>query len=93
MRAAFISIKFKFRYCYRQYFDDYSHTQVFTHISLQDLLSCNGFNIKYVEPCFLPFSFKSRYPKWSWLVKLYLKLPVRPFAKQMLIVAQRKERI
>ena len=38
-----------------------------------------------VEPRFLPFSFKSRAPKWPWIVWLYLR-PVRPLAKQMLIV-------
>lgn len=77
-----------FRYCYREYFDDYTHLQVFTHVSLADLLVAQGFRLARVEARFLPFSLKSRLPKSPWLVRLYLKLPLRPFAKQMLLIAQ-----
>lgn len=77
-----------FRYCYSEYFDDYTHLQIFTHVSLADLLVASGFAIERVEPRFLPFSLKSRLPKWTWLLRLYLSLPVRPLAKQMLIVAR-----
>ena len=72
---------------YRNYFDDYTHIQVFSHAGLADLLATNGFHVDRVEPGFLPFSFKSRWPAWSWLVTLYLRLPYRPLAKQMLVVA------
>ena len=84
----FIVIQPNFRYCYREYFDDYTHLQVFSHVGLADLLSANGFDVERVEPRFLPFSFKSRAPKWPWIVWLYLRLPVRPLAKQMLIVSR-----
>lgn len=77
-----------FRYCYREYFDDYTHLQVFTHISLADLLTASGFSLLRVEPRCLPFSLKTRLPKSPALVRLYLKLPIRPFAKQMLLIAR-----
>lgn len=78
-----------FRYCAREYFDDYTHRLVFSHVSLADLLASRGFEIDVVQPRFLPLSFKSRLPPWPWLVALYLRLPVRPFGKQMLVVATR----
>jgi SAM-dependent methyltransferase len=77
-----------FRYCARQYFDDYTHRTIFTHVGLADLLRSRGFAPERVEPRFLPFSFKSRAPKWEFLVALYLRLPVRPLARQMLVVAR-----
>jgi SAM-dependent methyltransferase len=77
-----------FYYSYRNYFDDYTHQQIFTHVGLADLLTARGFSVEKVIPRFLPFSLKSRWPTWPWLVALYLRLPYRPFAKQMLIVAR-----
>jgi SAM-dependent methyltransferase len=84
-----ILIQPNFRYCYREYFDDYTHMQVFTHVGLADLLSASGFAVEQMEPRFLPVSFKSRLPKWPWLTRLYLKLPWRPLAGQMLVVGRR----
>lgn len=77
-----------FRYCSRHYFDDYTHRTVFTHVSLADLLTARGFAVERVVPRLLPFSFKSRAPKWPFLVALYLRSPVRPLARQMLVVAR-----
>jgi len=36
---------------------------------------------------FLPFSFKTKLPKFKILIWIYLRLPYKPFAKQMLIIA------
>lgn len=77
-----------FKYAYREYFDDYTHVQIFTHVSLADLLTASGFIVEKNEPRFLPISMKGRLPKWPWLVRLYLVLPFRPLAKQMLLVAR-----
>jgi SAM-dependent methyltransferase len=77
-----------FRYCSREYFDDYTHRTIFTHVGLADLLRSRGFDVERVVPRFLPFSFKSRGPKWGFLVALYLRLPARPFARQMLVLAR-----
>lgn len=84
-----IVIQPNFHYCYREYFDDYTHLQVFTHVTLADLLASSGFDVERVEARFLPLSFKSRLPKWSWMVRLYLRLPFRPLAKQMLVIGVR----
>ncbi len=83
-----IVIQPNFKYCYKEYFDDYTHLQVFTHVSFTDVLKANGFSINKLEPRFIPFSMKSaRYPVFGFLVRLYLFLPVRPFAGSMLVIA------
>jgi SAM-dependent methyltransferase len=82
-----ILIQPNFRHAFKEYFDDYTHLQIFTHIGLSDLLRSSGYVVEKTDPRFLPFSFHSRLPTWHWLVKLYLSLPFRPLAKQMLIVA------
>lgn len=83
----FIAIQPNFRYCYRTYFDDYTHVQVFTDVPLVDLLRSAGFHVQTAEPRFLPTTFKSRLPAWPWLTALYLRLPFRPLAGQMLVVS------
>jgi SAM-dependent methyltransferase len=84
-----IVIQPNFRLCFRRYFDDYTHVQVFTDRSLADMLSSYGLEPVEVVPRFLPFSVDSRLPAWPWLLALYLKLPYRPAAGQMLVVAER----
>ena len=85
-----VLIQPNFRYCSREYFDDYTHQLVFSHVSLADLIDGSGFEIEDVRPRFLPLTFKSRLPSWRWLVYLYLRMPFRPFGKQMLIVGRRR---
>lgn len=77
-----------YRYAYREYFDDYTHISVYSDISLADFLSANGYDVLEVRPRFLPLTVKSRLPVWSILVWLYLKLPVKPMGKQMLLRAR-----
>jgi len=86
----FLLLQPNYRYCVREYFDDYTHRTVFTHVSLADCLTAHGFGVEHVEARFLPLTFKSRLPAWPWLVALYLRLPWRPLAKQMLVVARRE---
>ncbi len=89
--GCFILLQPNFRYAFRTYFDDFTHVQIFTHVGLADLLTAGGYRVEIIKPRFLPFSFKSRLPTWGWLVKLYLHLPFRPLAKQMLLVARKAE--
>ena len=84
-----ILIQPNYYYCYRQYWDDFTHTKAFSHVSLSDFLQSKGYKIIRLEKKFLPFSFKSLLPKSYWVTKLYLKSFWRPLAKQMLIVAER----
>lgn len=78
-----------FRYCYRDYFDDYTHVSVFTDRSLADIVTAAGLAVDRVWPRFLPFSMKSRLPVATPLIWLYLRSPVKPFAGQMLIAARK----
>ena len=71
-----------------EYFDDYTHVAVFTDRSLPDLLAANGFAREHVEARFLPLTMKSRLSFGHRLVPLYLRLPWRPLAGQMLVVAR-----
>jgi SAM-dependent methyltransferase len=74
-------------YAYREYFDDYTHASVFSHISLTDFLGANGFDALEIRPRILPLTVKSRLPVSPWLIRAYLASPIKPFAKQMLIRA------
>lgn len=78
-----------FAYSFRQYFDDFTHKQIFTHVGLSDLLHAFGFKVVANLPKFMPFSMRSRLPTFGWLVRLYLLSPLKPFAGQMLLVAQK----
>ena len=85
-----IVIQPNFRYAYRYYFDDYTHRSMFTHVSLANLLRSRGFRMLRVEPRFMPYSMReSRLPVTPWLVRAYLRSPIRPWAGQMLLVAQK----
>lgn len=78
-----------FRLAPGAYFDDYTHRTIFTDRSLADLLVARGFSLVQVEPRFLPLTLKSRLKSGHRLVPLYLRLPYRPLAGQMLHVAER----
>jgi len=77
-----------YRYAYREYFDDYTHISVYSHVSLTDFLVANDFEIIEVRPRFLPLTIKSRLPVWPILIRMYLRLPLKPFGKQMLVIAK-----
>jgi hypothetical protein len=81
-----------YRLAYRRYFDDYTHLSVYSDVSLCHFLEAHGWRVIECVPGFLPFSLKSRLPAWPWLIRLYLRLPWKPLAKQMFVRAQRVER-
>lgn len=78
-----------FRLAPRNYFDDYTHRTIFTDRSLADRVAARGFEVVRVEPRFLPLTLKSRLRAGHRLVPWYLRLPWRPLAGQMLVVARR----
>lgn len=81
-----------FRYATREYFDDFTHKKIFSHVSLQDFLVSRGFRILDCRARFLPLSFKSvSLPAPRWLVRLYLNSPWKPFAGQMMVAAEKEE--
>lgn len=75
-------------YCYREYFDDYTHTSVYSHVGLRDLLEANGYEVFDCRPRFLPLTIKSRLPVSETLIRLYLALPIKPLGKQMFLRAR-----
>jgi len=78
-----------FKYCAREYFDDYTHVSIYTDKGLCDLLAANGFKIVRCVPRFMPFSIKGSLPVHPLLIRLYLMSPFKPLAKQMLVSAIR----
>ena len=77
-----------YRYAYREYFDDYTHITVYSHISLCDFLGANGYDILEVSPRFMPLTVKSRMPVSPLLIRAYLASPIKVLGKQMLIRAK-----
>jgi len=82
-----------FKYCYKTYFDDYTHIQIFTDRGLRELLEGYGLAVTEVKGRFLPVNMKStlrfNLPKLHLITRLYLHFPFKPFAAQMLIVAKK----
>jgi SAM-dependent methyltransferase len=77
-----------YRYAFREYFDDYTHISIYSHISLADFLTANGYAVVEIHPRFLPLTIKSRLPVCPLLIQAYLLSPIKPMAKQMLIRAR-----
>ena len=76
------------RYAIREYFDDFDHKSVWSHVSLADFLMAHGYEVFRVEPRFMPLSVKSRLPVKPWLIRAWLASPVKPMGKQMLVRAR-----
>jgi SAM-dependent methyltransferase len=85
-----------FKYCSRTYFDDYTHIQIFTDASLYDFLEAYGFTVKDSLPKFMPVNMKStlrlNLPALPLIVRLYLAMPFKPFAGQLLMVAKNRKK-
>ena len=77
------------RRCAELYFDDPTHVTIFDDQNIGPWLERAGFGIRRLVPGLLPFSMKSSGPKWPLLVRAYLNSPIRPFAAQMYVVAER----
>ncbi len=82
-----------YRYSYKTYFDDPTHKKAFSHVSLESFLISYNFEIIKMIPKFLPFSLQSRpsfIPFFPFLARAYIYSPWKPFAGQMLFVAEKK---
>ena len=88
-RGSLTILQPNYRYAYREYFDDYTHVAIYSHVSLADLLSAQGWDVLDVRPRFLPLTIKSRLPVHPLLIRAYLASPIKPGgSKQMLIHAR-----
>jgi SAM-dependent methyltransferase len=90
-RATLILLQPNFKYSARDYFDDYTHRKIFTHVSLADFIQAHGFAPMRVVPRFLPMTLKSALPKSYWLTRLYLASPWKPLGRQMLVVGRKED--
>src|SRR5262249_9749652 len=85
-----------FRFCSTTYFDDYTHLQIFTDASLYDFLEAFGFKIRGSYPKFMPVNMKStlrlNLPMLPLVVRMYLAMPFKPFAGQLLMVGANKKK-
>ena len=63
-----------FRLCPGRYFDFVDHSVIVTDRGLVEGLEAAGFEVRELRVRFLPFTSKSRLPKWPWAVSLYLRL-------------------
>lgn len=77
-----------YRYASREYFDDYTHVAIYSHVSLADFLAANGYEVLDVRPKFLPLTVKSRLPVSPLLIGAYLASPLKPMGKQMWLSAR-----
>jgi SAM-dependent methyltransferase len=91
-RGRLALIQPNFRLAPRRYFDDYTHRTIHTDVSLHDWLESEGFRVIKAVPRFMPLTVKSAGGGLTWLVPLYLRLPWRPFAGQMFILAECPDR-
>jgi SAM-dependent methyltransferase len=87
-RGSLAILQPNWRYAFREYFDDYTHVSIYSHVSLADFLRANGWEVIEMRPRFLPLTVKSRLPVWPPLIGAYLKSPLKPLGKQMLVRAR-----
>lgn len=75
-----------------EYWDYFDHYTPLTDRSLVEGLQLAGLEPEVVIPRFLPYTTKSRLPKGTAFVRLYLKVPLvwRVLGKQALVVATKR---
>lgn len=88
-RGRIILLQPNHRLCAEHYFDDPTHVTIFSDENIRSVLAGARFHVVKLVPGLLPFSMKSRLPKWPILVRAYLASPVKPNAAQMYVVAEK----
>jgi len=87
-RGTLTIVQPNYRYAFREYFDDFDHKAVYSHVSLADFLDANGYDVFLTEPRFMPLSLRSRLPVTPFLIRVWLASPLKPIGKQMLVRAR-----
>lgn len=75
------------KYCFKIFYDDYTHCTPLSYEGLIDLLKFFKFKIIYSHPKLIPATLKSSFPVLPFLIHWHLRFPF--FGKQMFIVAQK----
>lgn len=88
--GCFILMGPNIRYLAGRYWDYFDHHVPLSDASICEILLLKGFQLKHVEPKFLPYTVKGTRLRWRWLIELYLQL--RPLSsgllgKQFLVIA------
>ena len=80
-----------YRVVKERFYDFADHSLPLTEKGMAEALRSNGFEISYLKARFIPYTTKSRYPRWPILVKLYLMVPPAHWLMggQMFIVARK----
>jgi SAM-dependent methyltransferase len=87
-RGRLILLQPNHRLCADHYFDDPTHKTIFDDRNIESWLERSRLRLNRIVPGLLPFSMKSRLPKWPLLVRAYLNSPIRPMGAQMYVVAE-----
>lgn len=87
-RGTLTIVQPNYRYAFREYFDDFDHKSVYSHVSLVDYLTANGYEVFLAELRFMPLSVKGRLPVASILIRAWLASPIKPMGKQMPVRAR-----
>ncbi len=79
------------RFLNGSYWDFFDHYLPLTDRTLVEALELVGMKPVEVRPRFLPYTTKSRFPKATWLIRVYLKMPFvwRILGKQAWVVAEK----
>jgi SAM-dependent methyltransferase len=73
------------------FWDFFDHTLPLSERGMTEALEVAGFRVVECRARFLPYTTKSRLPRWAFLVRLYLRFRPAQYllGKQMLVVAER----
>lgn len=74
------------------YWDFWDHFLELTELSLTEGLNLHGFHVSDSIARFLPYTMSDKVPSASWLIKLYLKMPIFwPIkGRQFLVIGNKK---
>jgi len=79
------------KYAYREYWDFCDHILPISDKGMSEYLSISGFEVVSIIPKFLPFTTKKRISQATFLLNLYLRVPIlwKIFGKQFFILAKK----
>jgi len=79
------------RFAYKEYWDFYDHHLPLSHLSLEEGLRQQGFEVVRNIPRFLPYTMNSGMPTPDIFIRAYLRLPIAwpLFGKQFFLIAEK----
>jgi SAM-dependent methyltransferase len=86
----FLILQPNIRFCARDFWMFFDHITPLDQYSLAEALEMSGFRVTHTIVRFLPFTTKSRVPRWTPLIHLYLSVPLmwRVLGQQTFMVAE-----